>query len=512
MNIGVPAKGFTIQSKGIYRGILAFFSLFLICFFAAEALFDLHSTTLEILLPLTVITLLLAAFSFRFPHLAVLKKVIVIIVYIFIEIHFLVYPTIYHAVIYWFPLVPLLALVIRGIKTAQVWLGVVLMTQVINFLIVQQTVGGQYTLTVHRTPFLAAGIIFTLIMLGAAFLLYLLLGQAYTKMKVKNEELERARKTIEYKKDLLEKYHQVLITLSRDDLMYGGGHTALFEKICKTAVSTLAINRVSIWLFDNNNAHLSRMFLYEVSSGTDAVLALTREEYPVYFETLEKLPYILASDARTHEATQEFTENYLKPLNIYSLLDCPITLDRKTIGVICCEHQHEYKNWNPEDTLFVQSLADLVSMSYKNDRIGNLLNVIRKKNNELVGKNKEILAMNEELSSLNEELTRINESLEETVRHRTSELEAQNLQLTEYAFINSHLLRAPLTRILGLTYLLSREATTVRETELLGALLNASNEMDAIIRRISDILYSGNNMTRDDIQMIIKRNLNREIE
>jgi signal transduction histidine kinase len=147
-------------------------------------------------------------------------------------------------------------------------------------------------------------------------------------------------------------------------------------------------------------------------------------------------------------------------------------------------------------------------MNFKNERIKTLLVEIRRKNNELTDKNNEILAMNEELSSLNEELSTVNETLEETVRFRTKELETQNQQLTEYAFINSHLLRAPLARILGLSDLLTREATSVKDTQLIEALYTSSKEMDIIIKKISDILYDGNNLTREDIKTIIDRNLN----
>ena len=93
------------------------------------------------------------------------------------------------------------------------------------------------------------------------------------------------------------------------------------------------------------------------------------------------------------------------------------------------------------------------------------------------------------------------------MKFRTHELEAQNRQLTEYAFINSHLLRAPLARVLGLSNLLILEQNTPVNNKLIESLIVATSELDQIIRRISDILYDGNNLTREDIQEIIDRNL-----
>ena len=113
----------------------------------------------------------------------------------------------------------------------------------------------------------------------------------------------------------------------------------------------------------------------------------------------------------------------------------------------------------------------------------------------------------EELNSLNEELTTVNERLEEKVKDRTSVLETQNQQLTEYAFINSHILRAPLARILGLSSLIARETISIKDQQLVEALIYSSNELDVIIRKISDVLYDGNNLSREDIQTIIDRKI-----
>ncbi|MGN6647507.1 MAG: hypothetical protein ACTHJT_13380, partial [Cytophaga sp.] len=101
-----------------------------------------------------------------------------------------------------------------------------------------------------------------------------------------------------------------------------------------------------------------------------------------------------------------------------------------------------------------------------------------------------------------------NESLETAVKKRTQELETQNEQLSEYAFINSHVLRAPLSRIMGLAYLISQEITLPTEQKLLTDLINSSNELDSIVKKISEILYDGNNLKREDIRIILDKNFN----
>ena len=51
---------------------------------------------------------------------------------------------------------------------------------------------------------------------------------------------------------------------------------------------------------------------------------------------------------------------------------------------------------------------------------------------------------NKMLKQKSAEVERVNLTFEDRVKKRTEELTNQNRQLTEYAFINSHLLRGPL--------------------------------------------------------------------
>lgn len=499
---------YKIRSTKIYKWTIFTFCICLISLLTAEIIYDIRSTTIEILAPLTAFTVLTMLLSLKYSGAKILRAVPSFLMYAIIEVHFLINPTTFHAINYWIPFVPIIALIIQGIRASQIWIIITIGTYFFNYYFLGALIGDSYTLTIQRTPFLITGVIFSAGIIAVTFLLYILLGDAYSKMIEKNIELETLKSKIEEKKHLLERYQQDLINLSKDESVFNQGQERLFKAVCRATANTLKVNRVSIWLFENQNSYLVRKALYELDNESDEMLVLERKDYPTYFEAVESKAFILATDARAHPSTREFTEGYLKPLNIYSMLDCPIIIDRKPCGVICCENQREVKEWNTEDALFIQSLADVIAMNFKNERIKTLLVEIRRKNNELTDKNNEILTMNEELSSLNEELCSVNETLEETVRFRTKELETQNEQLTEYAFINSHLLRAPLARILGLSDLLTREATSVKDTQLIEALYTSSKEMDIIIRKISDILYDGNNLTREDIKTIIDRNLN----
>lgn len=103
-------------------------------------------------------------------------------------------------------------------------------------------------------------------------------------------------------------------------------------------------------------------------------------------------------------------------------------------------------------------------------------------------KNIELAKLSEEIEQQNIQLKNYNETLEARVHERTKALEHQNSQLAEYAYINSHLVRGPLARIIGLTNLISRTSQTAEQQELIENLNQASAELDSVIFSINNAL------------------------
>lgn len=78
--------------------------------------------------------------------------------------------------------------------------------------------------------------------------------------------------------------------------------------------------------------------------------------------------------------------------------------------------------------------------------------------------------------------------LEERVRERTKVLEQQKEQLAEYAFINAHLLRQPLTQILGLVELIRQTNDLDEAARYLEMLYHSAEKMDQVIHEIRDVV------------------------
>jgi signal transduction histidine kinase len=93
-----------------------------------------------------------------------------------------------------------------------------------------------------------------------------------------------------------------------------------------------------------------------------------------------------------------------------------------------------------------------------------------------------------ELKRINDENDRIKSNLEKLVREETKQILRKNERLRKYAFINSHKIRAPLARILGLIQVINLEQHEVTNHEAFKKLNDSSAELDEVIRDINRML------------------------
>jgi hypothetical protein len=91
----------------------------------------------------------------------------------------------------------------------------------------------------------------------------------------------------------------------------------------------------------------------------------------------------------------------------------------------------------------------------------------------------------EQLKEANRIISRMKDSLEQQVTARTVKIKEQNLKLYTYAYLNSHKLRAPLARLMGLAYLIKQEKDSVETIKLLEYLYQAAEETDSVVKEIN---------------------------
>ena len=174
-------------------------------------------------------------------------------------------------------------------------------------------------------------------------------------------QLKRAMETLRQRTEQTIRHQAVLLALAQMD---NADLLAAQQRITEEDAKTLGVERVSIWLFNEDRSAIACQDLYRLSRNAhERGLRLQARQYPRYFHALEENRAVAANDAQSDPRTSEFTEGYLKPFEITSMMDVPVWLHGKVVGIVCHEHSGPIREWQPEEQEFAASIADVVSLA-----------------------------------------------------------------------------------------------------------------------------------------------------
>jgi signal transduction histidine kinase len=160
------------------------------------------------------------------------------------------------------------------------------------------------------------------------------------------------------------KQKSVLVDLAKSEPLADSDFPAFCMRATEAAAATLAVERVSVWLFNEERTILRCESLYERSADRHTSgVELQSQKYPRYFAALERGRSVVAHDARRDADTSEFNETYLTPLGITSMLDAPIRSSGRLVGVVCHEHVGPRRVWAADEQDFAASIGDFVSLA-----------------------------------------------------------------------------------------------------------------------------------------------------
>src|SRR5690606_4619381 len=207
----------------------------LIFFIGCEILLDLPTSSLEVQVPALIVNASLIIAYFRKINIKLQQILFITYIFALLESHIWANPYSFHTLIYWFPFVPIAAIIISGLKQAIIWLLVIVLANTLNLFYVESVLGDSYEVTMPLMPIFTIGLVFTFAMFTYTFFLYRLLGDAYFKMKIKSDDLETVSRRVESTKKRLVDYQKTLFDLSKDPTLTSGNFQNIFKKICKTA-------------------------------------------------------------------------------------------------------------------------------------------------------------------------------------------------------------------------------------------------------------------------------------
>lgn len=162
------------------------------------------------------------------------------------------------------------------------------------------------------------------------------------------------------------------------------GLVPVLHRLCEIAANTLKVDRVGIWLFVDDRRGLRCVNLFEREKGEHSEGCTLRvADFPAYFEALQDLRSMPVGDASGDPRTSELVDAYIAPLRITSLLDVPILVRGKLMGVVCNEQLRHPRTWTAEERDFAAAVADAVALHLSESELEDARTALRSQEQQL---------------------------------------------------------------------------------------------------------------------------------
>ncbi len=163
--------------------------------------------------------------------------------------------------------------------------------------------------------------------------------------------------------DRIHRYRQAFIDVLRADFTE---LDAVLQRLLHCLLETIAVERVSLWLFADGRETIVRRALVQRRPEQPAGPSrLDRTTHPRYFDAVGQEFVVAADDAHVDLRTAEFERDYLKPLNIGAMLDVPIRTFGRHAGLLCVEHLGGPRKWTREDQTFAAAVATQIAFAFE---------------------------------------------------------------------------------------------------------------------------------------------------
>lgn len=151
--------------------------------------------------------------------------------------------------------------------------------------------------------------------------------------------------------------------MSQRDLILADAHQTIL-RVDEAASEALRVERVSVWFLEQSPSRIRCVDLYSRRSRShNSGLELTAHDYPPYFAAIATERTVAANDACNDPRTACFAATYFRPLGITSLLDVPIWVKGRMIGVVCHEHVGPPRTWGADEEAFAYVMSSYIGLA-----------------------------------------------------------------------------------------------------------------------------------------------------
>ncbi len=174
---------------------------------------------------------------------------------------------------------------------------------------------------------------------------------------VKNLEIEHYNRSKKVRT-----HNETLKKLTSQSYSNKDAFITILKNILKVSGTNCLIDRVSYWSYFTDGLRCESLY-YLQSDRYEKSFFIPIDHYPNYFKYIETGAQIVASNVYNNNITQELCLDYFPKNNIKSLLDTPIFLNGKIVGILCFEKIDIAIEWDNEDINFARSIADLIAIA-----------------------------------------------------------------------------------------------------------------------------------------------------
>ncbi len=146
--------------------------------------------------------------------------------------------------------------------------------------------------------------------------------------------------------------------------LFAGDTKDVFTLLAQQLSTCLKVERINIWMFNENHKRIECLGNYISSSGEfSSGDTMRMKDAPEYYTRLKSSLILIVNDVHTSPITVEIKSSYCQRHGITSLLDVPIHVQGELKGVVCYEHVGPKRLWRDEEVHFALAANQLLAMA-----------------------------------------------------------------------------------------------------------------------------------------------------
>ncbi len=174
----------------------------------------------------------------------------------------------------------------------------------------------------------------------------------------------RAARTeeLQVSQEVLQAQNRVLAGLARDPLVWSGDLSQALPRLTEAMAAATGVERCGIWLSEGPDGSLRCADLYHRETDRHTRGEVVPGDLAAYEATMDDELLVAVDDTTTDPRVAGIYDSYCRPLGIGAMLDAPIRIGDRQLGVICHEHVGGPHHWSYDDWAMARAIAAQVAL------------------------------------------------------------------------------------------------------------------------------------------------------